>query len=255
MSLAKLNLAALLALGLVATAGHPAPPAAKPPAAEPAARRDEELHFSLHKTVTFGGVEDPKVTLKEVLDHLAERYKLTFDVNHKAFDAEKVHDVLKTPVAEGYPLPPMKATAAAVLKKVLARLPVDSGAVYLIRKEAIEITTTKAVRAELGVAKDRPLFPLVWEVFRGTSLQKALNQLADASGYSVALDGRCAEKGKTAVSVRLANVPVDTAARLLADMAGLAVVRLDNVLYLTSVENAKRLKAEQAAKPAAGRGR
>jgi hypothetical protein len=43
----------------------------------------------------------------------------------------------------------------------------------------------------------------------------------------------------------LHNVPVDTAVKVLADMADLGFVRLDNLLYVTSREKAARLRAEQ----------
>ena len=47
------------------------------------------------------------------------------------------------------------------------------------------------------------------------------------------------------VTARLANVPVDTALRVLADMAGLKVVRMENVFYITSAENAEKLEKEK----------
>jgi hypothetical protein len=56
------------------------------------------------------------------------------------------------------------------------------------------------------------------------------------------------EKGKTAVTARLINVPLDRAVRLLADMADLKAVLLGNVLYVTSKENAAQWEKE-AAKP------
>ena len=46
------------------------------------------------------------------------------------------------------------------------------------------------------------------------------------------------------VSATLANAPVDTAIRVLANMADLQPAFLDNVIYLTTKENAKRLEQE-----------
>ena len=40
------------------------------------------------------------------------------------------------------------------------------------------------------------------------------------------------------------NVPVDTAVRVLADMADLQPAFLDNVIYVTTRENAKRLEQD-----------
>jgi hypothetical protein len=247
----------LLVLGLAAGAAGLLPGPTSAPSPHPVIRqaqtaegkRDEELRDTLLKVVDSAGIDDPKTTLIEALDQLSKIHNVTFDVDEKAFADDKVDEVLKTAIAEGHRIQPMKAPLGMVLRKILQRVPAGSGALYRIRKNQIEITTSKAVRAELGIAKDRPLLPLVMETYTQMALVGALNRLADASGYNVVLDARCQEKGNTAVTARLNNVPVDTAVRVLADMAGLSVVRLDNVLYVTSPENARRLQAEQAGKP------
>src|SRR5262249_51766019 len=53
--------------------------------------------------------------------------------------------------ADPNPIPPMKTTLATVLKKILARVPVPSGATYLIRRDVIEITTGQFATAEKAV--------------------------------------------------------------------------------------------------------
>jgi hypothetical protein len=60
----------------------------------------------------------------------------------------------------------------------------------------------------------------------------------------VLVDPRPAEKIKTGVTAKLKNVPLDSAVQLLADMADLKAVLQDNVLYVTSKENAKDLEAD-----------
>ena len=83
-------------------------------------------------------------------------------------------------------------------------------------------------------------------LFEETPLAKILPRLAETSGYNVMADPKAGEKLQTKITVQLNNVPVDTAVRLLANMAGLSVVRLDNVFYVTTAENAKHLREEQA---------
>jgi tetratricopeptide (TPR) repeat protein len=114
-------------------------------------KRAFELQDALSKPVTFKGFEDPKTTLAEALDVLAKFYNVTFDVNEKAFAFEQLKDVLKTPVAEGTPIPEMRATLGTVLRKVLARVPVGSGATWIIRRDVIEITTGTFASAEKAV--------------------------------------------------------------------------------------------------------
>src|SRR5262249_3694584 len=132
--------------------------------------------------------------------------------------------------------------------------PAPSGTTFLIRKDHIEITTQEAVRRELGLRKQRlaktddtdepgrpALPPLVWENLDKVPLDKALRDIADDTGVNVVLDPRADTKGRAEVTTTLRNVPVETAVEVLADMAGLSVVYRDNIVYVTTPENAKRL--------------
>lgn len=96
------------------------------------------------------GRPDPRITLEEALDRLADRRDLTFDVNEEAFKAEGVKDVLGVRVATK-PLPRMRrAPIAAVLRKILFAACVPADTTWIVRPDgAIEITTTRFVRAEL----------------------------------------------------------------------------------------------------------
>jgi hypothetical protein len=230
-----LAVAAVAGLALLAIAwAAPAPPAPEPLAAK----------FS--KRVKFEGIDDPKATLSDALDKLAKQFDLTFDVNEKAFKFEQVMDVLKTEVANPNPLPPMKNVRLdTVLRKLLGRVPVPSGATYLIRQDHVEITTNTFVTPEVwgGVPNNVPRLPLVWATLDKVPLEDALKDLAEQADFNVLLDNRVAEKGKTPVSARLRNTPLDTAVRLLADMADLRPVHLDNVLYVTTKEKAAMMDA------------
>src|SRR5262249_3505285 len=110
-----------------------------------------ELRDLLNRTVDFQGVDEARATLLEVLDALSSRYKVTFDINEKAIqaDAQGV-DVLAQPVAV-QPIPPMKTSFGTVLKRILSRAPVPSGLTYLIRRDVIEITTGAAAAAEKAI--------------------------------------------------------------------------------------------------------
>jgi hypothetical protein len=80
-------------------------------------------------------------------------------------------------------------------------------------------------------------------------LDEALQDLATRTGFSIVVDVRTADKKQTQVTANLANVPLDTAVLLLADMADLKPVLLDNVFYVTTPENAAKLRAEQEQRP------
>ncbi|HEV3237973.1 MAG TPA: hypothetical protein VGZ25_13360, partial [Gemmataceae bacterium] len=105
------------------------------------------------------------------------------------------------------------------------------------------------------------LLPLVVVSFDKTPIDDALKEIATSTGYNIVVDSRkYGEKEKAPrVTADLNNVPVDTAVRILADMAEMGVAHLDNVLYVTTKEKAEKLqkgkdklKMPEAPKPNAG---
>jgi hypothetical protein len=215
--------------------------------APPPESKPEPLPSKLAKPVKFDGWEaDPKMSLQEGLDALAKDYDLTFDVNEAAFKAEMVDDVLSKPVAEKAVPRMNRASLHTVLQKVLARIPTQSGTTYVLRRNVIEITTFAAVRAEVwGADYPGPFLPLVSADFQKRPLDEALKELADQADFNVLLDPRAGEKAKAPVTARLANAPLDTAVRLLANMAELKAYQVDNVLYVTTPENAAHMEEEK----------
>jgi len=209
-------------------------------AGESAAGR--ELRHRLSDTVNLAGYDDPRMTLNDALDSLSKRYNLTFDINEKAFELENVTELERTPITDRSPIPPMRTTLATILRKILRRVPSDSGATYLIRGDIIEITTTAAIRKEFfadRLVMPNPLPPLVSGAFDKVPLEDTLKELNHYG--NIVLDARAAKEGQVQVSADLVNVPLDTTVRMFADMAGLAVVPMDNALYVTSKDNARAL--------------
>jgi hypothetical protein len=90
---------------------------------------------TMEKEVTFPGFDDPKVTLREALEFLAKRHKVTLVVDERSFRKEMVDDVLATRIVDPRPIPPATTSFRAVLQAILARLPVVPGAVVIPRKE------------------------------------------------------------------------------------------------------------------------
>jgi hypothetical protein len=207
--------------------------------------RMEEFRDALHRVVKFEGLNDPKASLGEFLEQLADRYELTFDVNEDAFKADCVADAWAAPIAEK-PIPRLvKISLHSLLQKVLSRVPAESGTTFIIRGDYIQITTQSALRKEFGLDKDKPLLPLVIASFEKSALEDALKQLSAEAGFNVALDSQNLDKTKSTVTAEFASVPIDTAVGILADMAGMRAVLLENVLYVTTKENADRLKLER----------
>ncbi len=186
-------------------------------------------------------------TLADHLDYIeGDKFGegLNFEINEQAFAEAGLANIRQTEVNKT-PWSLRQVTLATALRRLLGHIPVPT--VLLIRKDTVEITTVAAARAELGIPEGRPLLPLVWEEIEELTLDKALRQLAQASGATVILDPHAITDDVTnmKIAVRFANVPVDTAVRVLANMADLQMVQLDNILYVTIPARAAQLQAEQ----------
>ena len=204
--------------------------------------RGKELRELLSKPVNVPGIDDPKVTLSEALEMLAKRYNLSFDINEQAFKDADIKEIRSIKIIAPGTIPEMHTRLETVLKKVLSR--VSPSAMYIIRDDMIEITTQDAVRKEFFPDRPTgPLPPLVSGTFDKVALKAAFKELAHAG--NIVLDCRMAKEGETEVTADFSNVPLDTAVRMLADMAGLKVVALEDVLYVTDKENARTLTEEQ----------
>lgn len=198
----------------------------------------------LAQRVKFDAIDDPKTTLDEALDKVGKLYDVAFDINDRAFKFENVMDVGKTEIASPAAIPAMKnVRLSTVLRKILSRIPVPSGATYGVRADHIEITTGAFQAAEIWGKYGGPHLPLVNATLDKAPLEDAVKELSEQSDFNVLLDNRAADKAKTPVSARFLNTPLDTALRLLADMTDLRSVHLDNVLYVTTKENAAALEA------------
>jgi RNA polymerase sigma factor (sigma-70 family) len=199
---------------------------------------------ALARRIKFKGIDDNGQTLDDTLKQLKQRYGLNYEINEQAFNRENVNDPGMILLAQQKPLPPMQGTLAAVLKAILARVPVQSGATYLVRGDSIEITTMTALQNEVwGPDFDGPFLPLVHLKAKKWPLSDALDQLADQGRLNIVYLAS-ADKAATPVTARLTNVPADTAVRLLAAQAGLSVVQRDNVLLVATPEQAEAMMKE-----------
>jgi len=78
----------------------------------------------------------------------------------------------------------------------------------------------------------------------GTPFDKAIAALITDSGANVVIDPRLKEKAAAPVVLKLDDVPMETAIRLLAEVADLRAVRMSNVMFVTTPERAKALRMD-----------
>jgi hypothetical protein len=117
------------------------------------AKNAREVRAVLARETNFDTLDDPKTTLGEFLDLVSKRYALKFKINDKAFTAEQVANPESCEIAARRPVPAMKGVQLdRVLRKVLDRVPVPSGAAFVVRDNVIEVTT----EAALAAARQKP---------------------------------------------------------------------------------------------------
>lgn len=215
-----------------------------------AAKRPATLAEKLETPITLNGF-DANTPLKEALEFLSDAHDFTVLIETEGFKAEGVPEIENQPVK----LPKLRNVR---LKTVLRLLMAQVQGAYLIRPEFVEITHSQRMANEIwgniqpalcedaAVGRKRPMMQLVQVEFAKRPLEEALQELAASTGISIVLDARRAgDKAKMVVTARLANTPLDTAVRLLANQAELAAVLIDSVLVVTTPENAKALREEQ----------
>lgn len=83
----------------------------------------------------------------------------------------------------------------------------------------------------------------------GTEFAATLKQLASDTGTNVIVDPRLGDKAKKGITLKLDDVPLESAVRLLAEVADLRAVRTSNVLFVTTPEKAKDFKDDGPTTP------
>jgi hypothetical protein len=215
--------------------------------AAPKPEKESPLFVRMQDRVNTNGIEDAKTTLAEVLEQYSKLFNLPITINERAFQDDNANAVLKAEIVAIEPLPPMKnARLDTVLQRVLSRVPCESGATFTIRSDRIEITTTKAQRAEfwphVPEEANATYFPLVHADFEKKPLDAALKELVEQTEVTIVLDTKVIEKEMPAVTARLANTPLDSAVIILAEMTDLRPVRMGRTIFVTSPKKAEALE-------------
>jgi hypothetical protein len=207
--------------------------------------RQDYLAERLIEAVNFDGFDDPRTTLQDALDYLADRYDLSFDIDESAFVRRDGKGLGNIQISENRPILQMRAASLdAVLNKILSRLPPDTEPTFLVQRRGIVITSKKAASKLVLGDESKPLPPLVHAKYENRPLQEALNDIAHRADVNVVLDNSIAEKAGETVSARFMNTPVDSAVRVLADRYNFTSLRMDNVIYVTTRERAAKLRED-----------
>ena len=207
--------------------------------------------FAATSVVTYAAAPVPAVPAKNASPMDAARKALdeVGDMNYQGKSLNEVIgdlkekakvDVTIDPMVYQFGLDPNQPSVTVALKQVklkdglrqaLAPFNLKCGltkdGLYISTEEGL---TTKQLRQRVSVDCD------------GTAFGAAVKQLAADCGANIVIDPRLKEKANAAVTLKLEDVPLETAIRLLAEVADLGAVRMSNVLFITTAERAEKLR-------------
>jgi hypothetical protein len=194
---------------------------AKDKAATPA----DKIRKALDQTLTIDVNEQP---LPLAINQLREQTKINF--------------VLDRFVMQQMGMDPDSAQVTIKLKDVKARTALRMilspyNLSYAIVGDTVLISTDevamfKQMRQRVSLDLDK------------VEMAKALKQLARDTATNLIVDTRAAKEAQAVVSLQMEDVPLETAVRLMAEMAGLKPVRVGNVLFVTTKANANEMRQD-----------
>jgi hypothetical protein len=201
---------------------------------EKVARQAGELIKLLAEEIETKDFQAPNMTLKDYLALLTEKLsaqgrEFPILVDSDAFRLENPDtDIYDAQIK--FPPRPGRVSLATALRIALQKAP-DSNATFLVHPTHILVTTVQRATPERQTVR---------EMFVKRPLEEILQELSAQAGISVVLDHRVGDKAKTVLTAQFRNeTSLLTAVRLLADMADLKAVVVENVLYVTSKKNAE----------------
>jgi type II secretory pathway component GspD/PulD (secretin) len=166
-------------------------------------------------------------SLKEVVDELKERTKIPIHLD---------------PLVMNFGINPHEPSINVDLKQqrlrdALGQILAPYNLRYALTREGIVISSEELVIS-------RQLRQRVKVNCEGTPFAEVIHRLAAETGANLVVDPRLKDKAQLAITLKLDDVPLESAVRLLAEVADLRALRLNNILFITSLERAERLRAD-----------
>ena len=181
-----------------------------------------------------------KMTLREALEVIHKHYRERHDrdlpvvINQRAFKDENAEagDILEAEV-KLQPYPRIR-TKAQILRELLKQVQTGN-ATYFLKPGVIEITTQDAIWPS------RLLTHAVEMKFTRQPLSFVLEKIYEQTGVHVVLDPRVGVNARATVSITFTNdMALGTGLVLIAEMAHLKLVEIDNALFITTPAHANR---------------
>jgi type II secretory pathway component GspD/PulD (secretin) len=188
----------------------------------------EKLRANLDKNIT---IDYNGQSLTDVLNHFRDKTGVAINIDQAA-------------LMQGVPVPDgnvgqvtLKATnekASQVLRKLLNAHQLC----YILFEDSVLVTTEE-------MATMRQMRQRVSVDVEDMPFDKAVRNLAKNHGLNLVIDPKVMKQSEAPVSLQLENAGIETAVRLLAELANLKAVRMGNVMFVTTEEKAKKIREEE----------
>jgi hypothetical protein len=175
----------------------------------------------------IGDIHYQTRALQDVLTDLKERTKISIIVDNSIYQFGL--DPAQAFVNVNLKQVKLREGLKAILAPFNLKFGLTSEGVYISTEEGV---ITRQLRQRVSVDCD------------GTAFGLAAKQLAADTGANVVVDPRLGDKANKAVNLKLEDVPLETAIRLLAEVADLRAIRMSNVLFVTTPEKAEKLRPD-----------
>lgn len=227
---AAISHATVFAQGTTPSSTPAQPPAANVAQPAPVAGMSiDKIRQGLDKTITLNYTGQ---SMQDVLNLFRDRTGLAITIDPMAF--MQVGMPGEIPIAQ-IDVKAKNEKAGSVLRKLLNGHRLN----YVILEDTLLITTE-----EMAVV--RQMRQRVNVDVEEVPFKKAARDLAKNHGINLVIDPLVKQTADMPVSLQLDNTGVETALRLLAEMAHLKAVRMGNVMFITTDEKAKTIRAEEA---------
>lgn len=182
---------------------------------------------------------DQKITLdfssqsiQEAIDHLQQKTKLNIVLDNYVVQIQGIG-------INGVPSPVTLKSDGGKVRTALQNMLNQYNLSFIILGDTVLITTD-----EIGYL--RQLRQRVNIDVSELPLASILKQLSDETGVNLLIDPRQADKAKGKITLQVDDVTLETAVRLLTELADLSSVRVGNVLLITTEARADKLRKENA---------
>jgi len=204
------------------------------------APRVSQLWNDLTEPMSVAPFLEP-MTLKEALEAMHKHYRERHDrdfpvvVNQQAFKDENAEagDIYESPVRLA-PSPRIR-TRGQILRELLRQVQTGN-ATYFLKPGVIEITTHSAVTSTQLLNQTVDL------KFTRQPLSFVLEEIYEQTGVHVVLDPRVGVNARASITITFTNdMALGTGLVLIAEMAQLKFIEIDNAIFMTTPAHARQL--------------